>query len=190
MFCFLFVERLPTKCKDTRPFLIGNTENDAPLWVKGYDWIYRIWPSWILIFNVCVTLRWRPFRIAVIWLDQPHSTFMNVNFPCSHYTVMAPFLNRGLLSLWSNVIIRIIGYVFYGCMVKSQYCLISLCAYAYNQESVTCFGCIKLSMKFVKPAVQHDALKVFFFPFYGIRMKELSSPLIVNLKWNQKEANE
>ena len=30
-------------------------------------------------------------------------------------------------------------------------------------------------MKFVKPAVQHDALKVFFNPFKGICMKELSS---------------
>ena len=103
-------------------------------------------------------------------LDPEHRDIMDlqcINFPCSHHPVMAPFLVRRLLSLWWNVIIRIIGYVFHGCMVKSQYCLISLCAYAYNQASVTCFWSHKLSMKFVKPTVQHDALKVFFFSILG-----------------------
>ena len=161
MFCFLFVERLPTKCKDTRPFLIGNTENDALLWVNGYDWIVRIWPSWILIFSVCVTLRWRPFRIAVIWWDQPHSTFMNINFPCWHNTIMAPILNR-VLSLWSNVIIRIIGYVFHGSIVKSLLFKL-VCVHVHTiKRWLRVFGCINCLWSL---SVQHDALKVFFIPF-------------------------
>ena len=50
-------------------------------------------------------------------------------------------------------------------------------------------------MKFVKPAVQQDALKVFFFsslrPMYERnKFQQQRSSLIINLKRNQEEANE
>ena len=110
---------------------------------------------------------------------------MNINFSCSHLTVMAPFLNRGLLSLWSNVIIRIIGYVFHGFMVKSQYCLISLCAYAYNQASITCFWLHKLSIKFVNPA---RCLEGVLYSIFGDMYEIISSLLIVNLEVEPKRS--
>ena len=109
-FCLHFFERLPNECNDAGPFLISSTEKTPILGLV-------IWLDWchLTFMNInfqCLASR-SPFWIIVIWLDQPHLTFMNINIQCLHHS-------HGALSELAATFTWIIGYVFHGCMVKSQ----------------------------------------------------------------------
>lgn len=132
---------------------------------------------------------WHTIISLIIWLDRPNLVFMINNFQYLSYTVIAlflnlsdliglisfnlheycqclshtdisPFLNPWLLSLWSNVIIRIIGCISHGCMLN-QFVYEGI----QTKHRLGDFDCIKMYLKSVKPAVQHGCHESVLYSF-------------------------